>query len=76
MVEPSHELVDAVYRDKVLQARRMSPEERILEGVRMFDEACADIRRSIRSHFSAATDEDVEALARMVIRFADRRGLI
>lgn len=75
-MEPTLNLGDERFCEAVRRARQMSPEERILEGVRMFDEACAHIRRSIRSHFSAATDEDVEALARMVIRFADRRGLI
>ncbi len=67
---------DERFREAVRRARRMSPEERILEGVRMFEEAREDIRHSIRSHFSAATGEDVEALARVVIRFAERRGLI
>ncbi len=73
---PTLDSNDERFREAVRRARQMSPEERILEGVRMFDEACANIRYSIRSHFSGAADEDVEALARMVIRFADRRGLI
>jgi hypothetical protein len=75
-MDPTLNSSDERFREAVRRARRMSPEERILEGVRMFDEACADIKRMMRGHFSAATDEEVETLARMVIRYADRRGLI
>ena len=30
-------LADALYRERVLRARRTPPEERMLEGIRMFD---------------------------------------
>jgi hypothetical protein len=38
-MEPTKELVDALYREEVLRARAMRPEERMMEGPRLFDQA-------------------------------------
>ena len=32
-------LADAIYRERVLRARRTPPEERLLDGVRLYDQA-------------------------------------
>ncbi len=76
MVEPSHELVDAIYRDKVLQARRMSPEEKLLAGPHLFDEACNGIRGAIRACFPKASEDDVQTLLKRVVQFAESCGLV
>lgn len=38
---------DALYWEKVTQARRMKPEERMIEGIRMFDRECEMMRLEI-----------------------------
>jgi hypothetical protein len=40
-------LADALYWEKVERARRTPPEERMLEGVRMFDRECDMMRLEI-----------------------------
>ncbi|MFO0888771.1 MAG: hypothetical protein U0790_06440 [Isosphaeraceae bacterium] len=40
---------DEEYRRRVLAARRMSPEEKLLAGPRLFDEECERIRAELRS---------------------------
>lgn len=40
-------MADTLYWEKVERARRMSPEERMLEGVRMFDRECDLMRLEI-----------------------------
>src|SRR5437868_128163 len=39
-MEPSKELVDDIYRERVLRARRTPPEEKLLDGARLFDLSC------------------------------------
>ena len=39
-MEPTRELIDDIYRERVLRARAMSPEEKFLAGPRLFEMAC------------------------------------
>ena len=39
-VPPTKEVMGALYRNEVLRARRMSPEDKLLAGARLFDYAC------------------------------------
>jgi hypothetical protein len=64
------------FRDLVLAARRMPPEERMLAGARYFDAACDEIKTSIRTHFPQASDAAVTALLAEVIRAAERHGIL
>ncbi len=59
-MEPTKKSADDLYREKVLQARKMSPEEKFLAGLRMFDEECRLRREKIREQFPEATAEEVE----------------
>jgi len=47
MKHDKQELSPAEYWEKVNRARQMSPEERMLEGVRMFDRECEAMRLEI-----------------------------
>ena len=69
-MEPTQELIDDIYRERVLQARRMSPEEKILAGPQLFDYACRITRDGIRDQSPGATDEQVETilLQRLALR--------
>jgi hypothetical protein len=57
-------LADALYRDRVLRARRMSPEERILEGPRLFDYACSITLAGLRSETPRASEEELRQALR------------
>jgi Rv0078B-related antitoxin len=61
-MEPTKELIDALFRERVLRARRMSPEEKILVGPRLFEWACRIARDGIRDQHPDATDEQVEEI--------------
>ena len=36
-MQPTPELIDQLYRDRVLCARRMPPEEKLLAGAELYD---------------------------------------
>lgn len=59
-VEPTKELVDALYADKVRAARQTPMEERFLAGPRLFDFACQLMRAGIRMSFPTADESEVE----------------
>lgn len=61
-MEPTRELADAIYRDRVLRARRMSPDERVREGLRLFDELCERTAADLRSENPGADEETIRAL--------------
>jgi hypothetical protein len=75
-MEPTPESVDALYREEIAAARRLTPEEKLLAGRRLFDGACERLRATIRASFPRASDEEVEALLRQVIRAAERLGVL
>jgi hypothetical protein len=56
-MEPTKELMDAIYRDRVPRARQQSLEEKLLAGPRLFDMACRAIRAWIRRQFPDADEE-------------------
>jgi hypothetical protein len=47
------------YRQAVLRARAMSPEEKLLEGSRLFEEECEQMRSAIREAMPELSDEMV-----------------
>jgi hypothetical protein len=49
-------LADALYREEVARARAMSPEDKLLEGPRLFDRACQLMADGIR-HLQPELDE-------------------
>ena len=67
---------EAEFRELVRAARRMSPDERIRAGIKMFEDGCEEIRNQIRASFPGANQTVVDCLLRHVVRFAERRGLL
>jgi len=66
-MEPTQELIDALYREEVRAARRMPTEEKLLAGGRIFDQLCDEILVRIRSAFPQASDDDARALLRVCV---------
>ena len=53
-------LQNAIYIERVLRARRTPMDEKILDGLRLFDMNCAMAKSGIRSQFPQFTEEQVE----------------
>lgn len=69
-MEPAKELVDQLYRARVLQARARPPEEKLLDGARLFDRSCRIMADGIRDEFPDADDRRVREI------LAERLALI
>jgi len=52
-------LADAIYRERVLRARAVPPERRILEGPQLFDFACSASLAGLRQEMPGATDAEL-----------------
>jgi len=63
-MEPSQELVDAIYRERVLRARRTPPEEKFRAGPRLFERACRIMKEGIRHQHPEADERWVEQILR------------
>lgn len=57
-----------LYREEILEAKRMRPEDKLLEGARLFDQGCERLAGLIRSHFPDADESVVHALVCLVVR--------
>jgi hypothetical protein len=71
-MEPTQELIDAIYRERVLRARRMSAEEKFLAGPRLFDRECQIMRDEIRSERPDTTEVEIEAILRQKLELRRR----
>jgi hypothetical protein len=59
---PDAALLEALYRDEVLQARAMPPDEKLMAGERLFAWACAVTLAGIRDQFPQATEEECQGI--------------
>jgi hypothetical protein len=64
IVDPSQQLVDHLYRERVLRARAMPPEEKLVLGLRLFDRSCRIMADGIRGEFPDAGEERVQQILR------------
>ena len=71
-MEPTSELLDRLFLDKVEQARRMSDEEKLMAGPRLFDRVCRVMVDGIRDQFPDATEEQVQQILRDRLAIAKR----
>jgi hypothetical protein len=58
-VEPTTELVDAIYREKVLRSRRMTPQRRMEVGAELSDAGRQMMREAILRQNPIATEEEI-----------------
>jgi hypothetical protein len=70
---PTTGLIDEIYREKVLRARRTPPEEKFLDGPRLFEMACEFTKSGIRAQHPDADEFEVLEILRQ--RLALRRRL-
>jgi hypothetical protein len=60
-------LINALNREEIERARNMPPEEKLMAGPRLFDQACRVMEAGIRNERPDANDEEVlEILRRRV----------
>lgn len=71
-MEPTPELIDAIYRDKVEAARRMTPEEKLFAPADLFEYACEITLAGIRFQHPEADEERVRELLRERLRLRER----
>jgi len=69
---PTRELIDALYREEILQARRLTPEQRLLAGPRLFDSACEVAKAGIRWQHPDANEDQVLNILRQRLVLARR----
>jgi hypothetical protein len=70
-MEPTDDLLDALYVDKVLAARRMPLGEKLFAGASLFAYACETARIGIRMQHPNASPEEVEQLLRKRLQLAE-----
>ena len=61
-MEPTCTPSDQLYRDEVLAARGMTPEEKLLAGPQLFDFACRIALDGIRNQFPDADEQRVRQI--------------
>ena len=73
-MESIKELADAIYRERVLRARRTPIEQKIFVGAELFESACEITRAGIRHQNPGADEVTVEALLRERLALGRRLG--
>jgi hypothetical protein len=71
-MEPTSILVTQIYGEKVARARAMSPEDKFLEGPRLFDSAARVMADGIRDRYPDLDDEGVQRMLRTYLDRLDR----
>jgi hypothetical protein len=69
-MQPTQDLIDYIYRQKVEAARAMSPEEKLLAGPRLFDMVCRVMRDGIRNQFPGISEDEVWRILNERLRIA------
>ncbi len=64
-MEPTSELADAIYRERVLRARATPPAQKLLDGPRLFDQECRIMANEIRDQFPNADEKQVQEILRL-----------
>ena len=71
-MEPTPELLAQLEREDLEQARRMTPEQRMLAGAELFDYACQITKAGIRADHPDADDAAVLRILRERLELARR----
>ena len=69
-------LIDELYREEVLEARRMSLEEKLLLGERLFRWACEITLAGIRHQNPGASEADCQRILRERIELGKSLGTL
>lgn len=69
---PTQELFDQLYREKILVARRMTPEERVLGCFELTEFVRQVMTDGVRDQFPEADEEEVQAIVRKRVAIVKR----
>ena len=70
LVEPTRKLIDAIYGEKVLRSRRMTPQRRIEVGAELSDMGRQMMREAIRRQNPSASDDEIHQEMRHRLKLA------
>jgi len=70
LADQVNRLADGLYRERVLEARAMAPEDKLLAGEELFEYACSIAPAGIRNQFPEATEAECQRIleARLGLR--------
>ena len=63
-MKPTKELIDELFLDKVLAAREMPPEEKLVAGLRLFEHSCRIMLDGLRDENPDADEDRLQQLLR------------
>jgi len=63
-MEPTQELIDDIYRERVRRAREVTIEQKFLAGFELFEEVCERMSAGIRHENPGADEQTVQELLR------------
>jgi hypothetical protein len=72
-MQPTKELIDQIYWEKVTRARQTPPEEKFFGGARLFDRSCRIMADGIRNQFPDADEQRVQEILRERLALVRRR---
>jgi len=71
-MNPTPELIAQLHREDLEQARRMTPEQKLIAGAELFDYACEISKAGIRHQHPEADESMVLKLLRERLELAER----
>jgi len=71
-MEPTQQLVDQLWREKIEQARHIAPEQKLLAGAELFDYAAEITKAGIRAQHPDADESQVIRFLRQRLAIAAR----
>ena len=71
-MSPTENLKDDLYRDRLLRARRMSAEEKLSAGPRLFESACRITLAGIHNQSPSLTEAEMRNLLRQRLEWRRR----
>jgi hypothetical protein len=67
-MEPTKELADELFRDKVRAARNASPLEQLLAGPRLFERSCRLMASGFRHRYPNASESEIQNMVKEQLR--------
>jgi hypothetical protein len=61
-VEPTKELVDAIYRERIRRAREAPVDQKFLAGAELFERSCRIMMDGIRDEYGDIDEQQVRAI--------------
>ena len=61
-MQPTLELIDVLYREEILDARARPPDQKLLDGPRLFERVCSIMEAGIRDQYPQADGCEVHRI--------------